>query len=280
MRVHQIRVDFAVTEQVKRYVFVYLIEAKSCYLIDSGVYGSEEQIAEYMKTIGRDISEVKAIFLTHAHPDHIGTAAWFQEHTGCKIYASQGERVWIENIDQQYQERPIPNFYKLVGKSTKVDMTVQDEDLIPLEDDLNIQVVSTPGHSVDGVSYRLGNSLFLGDAIPVKGDIPIYINVRDTLKTLQTIRDLDGICNYYPAWDHTYSVSDIDDSDIDEKINDAEHIICTLEEQVQTILEIDKATDITIITNLICERLKMPYLKENPLFRKTIWAHCLNHGNF
>ena len=66
MRVHQIRVDFVVTEQVKRYVFVYLIEAKSCYLIDSGVYGSEEQITQYMKKIGRDISEVKAVFLTHA----------------------------------------------------------------------------------------------------------------------------------------------------------------------------------------------------------------------
>ena len=275
MRVHQIRVDFAVTEQVKRYVFVYLIEAKSCYLIDSGVYGSEEQITQYMKTIGRNISEVKAVFLTHAHPDHIGTAAWFQEHTGCKIYASQGERAWIENIDQQYQERPIPNFYKLAGKSTEVDVTVQNGDLIPLEENLNIQVISTPGHSVDGVSYRLGKSLFLGDAISVKDDIPIYINVHDTFKTLQTIRDLDGICNYYPAWDHTYSVSDID-----EKINDAERIVCTLDEQVHTILEDGKETDITVITNLVCERLKMPYLKENPLLRKTIWAHCLNHGNF
>lgn len=48
MRIHQIRVDFAVTEQVKRYVFVYLIEAKACYLVDSGVYGSEEQITQYM----------------------------------------------------------------------------------------------------------------------------------------------------------------------------------------------------------------------------------------
>lgn len=38
--------------------------------------------------------------------------------------------------------------------------------------------------------------------------------------------------------------------------------------------------DITIITNLVCERMKQPYLKENPLFRTTIWAHCLNHDVF
>lgn len=98
-------------------------------------------------------------------------------------------------------------------------MTVRNGDLIPLEENLNIQVISTSGHSVDGVSCRLGKSLFLGDAIPVKGDIPIYINVRDTLKTLQTIRNLDGICNYYPEWDHTYSVSDIDEKSMMQNVS-------------------------------------------------------------
>ena len=43
-------------------------------------------------------------------------------------------------------------------------------------------------------------------------------------------------------------------------------------------IETEKTTDINIITNLVCERLKMPYLKENPLFRNTILAHCFDHG--
>lgn len=172
-------------------------------------------------------------------------------------------------------ERPIPNFYKLAGKSAKVDVTVRDGDTIFLEDGMGIQVVSTPGHSADGVSYRLGNSLFIGDAIPVKGDIPIYINAGDALRTLHTIRELDGIHDYYPAWDRTYAVSDIN-----EKIDDAVHIIRTLDEQVKTILETDKAADIAAITDMVCEGLNMPYLKENPLFLRTIMAHCLSCSDF
>lgn len=70
--VHQIRIDFQVTKRIKRYVYVYLIEGKYCYLIDSGVAGSEKVILKYMESIGRKITEIKGIFLTHAHPDHIG----------------------------------------------------------------------------------------------------------------------------------------------------------------------------------------------------------------
>lgn len=108
--VHQIKIEFSITEKIKRFVYIYLITGKSCYLIDSGVKGSEKIISTYMKQIGRNIKEIKAIFLTHSHPDHIGGAAAIKEITNCTIYANDRTRRWSENIDLQFKERPIPNF--------------------------------------------------------------------------------------------------------------------------------------------------------------------------
>lgn len=275
MKIHQIKIDFQVTEQIKRYVFVYLVEAKFCYLIDSGVYGSEKQIGDYMRSIGRDISEIKGIFLTHAHPDHIGTVAWFKEYVGSRIYASAGERRWIEDIDLQYRERPIPNFYKLAGNSANVDMEVKNGDTICLKENLEINVIATPEHSVDEISYRLGDCLFVGDAIPVKDNIPIYINKRDTLKTLQKIRDIKGVRFYYPAWDSIYL-----DSSINGKLDDALAIVKVLDKQVQTVRRTTLDRDIAVITDKVCENMKMPYLKENPLFMRTIAAHILENESY
>lgn len=51
--VYQMRIDFQVTEQVKRFVYVYLITGKYCYLVDAGVSGSERIIEEFMKETGR-----------------------------------------------------------------------------------------------------------------------------------------------------------------------------------------------------------------------------------
>ena len=36
-KIHQIRIDFNVTEKIMRYVYVYIIEAGDCYMIHSGV---------------------------------------------------------------------------------------------------------------------------------------------------------------------------------------------------------------------------------------------------
>lgn len=41
MKIHQIKIDFNVTEDVKRYV--YVLEGKNLYLIDSGVADSQKK---------------------------------------------------------------------------------------------------------------------------------------------------------------------------------------------------------------------------------------------
>ena len=262
MKVHQIKIDFNVTEQIRRFVYVYIIEAQHCYLIDSGVYGCESQIIDYLKQIGRDISDIKGIFLTHAHPDHIGSAAWFQENTSCRVYASEGERRWIEDIDLQFKERPIPNFYNLAGQSSKVDVVVADGDMICLEDGLDIKVIGTPGHSADGLSFLTGDVLFIGDAVPVKGDIPIFVDEQATRNTLERLSQFSDIENYYPAWDHTYSKEEMT-----EKLESAKELLNMLKAAV---MEMDDGMALTDLVDGVCETLKMPMLKMNPLFATTI----------
>ena len=265
LKIHQIKVNFQVTEQIKRFVYLYIIEADALYMIDSGVYGCEKQVMEYLSAIGRNTSEIKCIFLTHAHPDHIGSAAWFQEHTNCNIYASEGERRWIEDIDLQFKERPIPNFYRLAGKSSRVDVVVKDRDEFFFEDGVMVRAIRTAGHSCDEVSYLIGDKMFIGDSVPVKGDIPIFIDEQEIRKTMNILNEQENINTFYPAWDQTYSRETMK-----EKLEEAGELIDQLKD---TVALLDDGADLMILVDRVCEKMKMPMLKGNPLFSKTI--ECL-----
>ncbi len=263
MKIKQIKIDFNVTPQIKRYVFVYLINTDTgCYLIDSGVAGSERMIEKAVIESGYRSSDIKAVFLTHAHPDHIGTASYFREKYGAAIYASEGERTWIEDIDLQFAERPIPNFYMLAGRSVAVDYIVKDGDIIALSDKISVHVIGTPGHSVDEVSYRIDDVVFIGDAVPVKGDIPIFINPEETKNSLLRLEELANIKFFYPAWDQTYSAEMFK-----RKINDAQEFVTKLEEVVGNV---DNSIEDLELVDWVCESLNMPMLKTNPLFAKTV----------
>ena len=168
--VHLIRKEFQVTPVVNRYVNIYLIEGqRGCYLIDSGVSGTEILIDEYMNSIGKSIQDIKGLFITHAHPDHIGAANEIKKLSNCIVYAPQKELSWIENIDEQFRERPIPNFYSLLSESVAVDKPIEDGMIFNLEEGVEIACISTPGHSHGSMSFLLNDELiFIGDAIPVR----------------------------------------------------------------------------------------------------------------
>lgn len=267
--IHQVKINFNVTPEIKRFVYVYIIAGeKGCYLIDSGVSGSETIIEKELTQMGRSISDVKALFITHAHPDHIGGAAALKRASGCQIYASAGEASWIANIDLQFKQRPIPDFYQLVSESVSPDHFLAEHDTVILEQGLTLQAISTPGHSADEISFIMDRSAFIGDSVPVRGDIPIYVDVQQLRNSLHKLSAMSEIHTFYPAWDQTYSRIEMQ-----KKIKEALEMIDKIGEVVADVLKRDKKTDPPEIARAVCEKLQMPWLMGNPLFVKTIESH-------
>jgi len=122
--IHALKIPFKLRmgpdKTVDRFVFAYLIFGDQICLIDGGVAGSEAIIFDYIKQAGRDPREVADFIFTHSHPDHIGGGRAIKKQTGCKVAAHIDAKPWIENVDRQYEQRPIGNFYDLVGGSVGV----------------------------------------------------------------------------------------------------------------------------------------------------------------
>ena len=157
--IHALRIPFNITDpsgkMIPRFVYVYLILGEKIYLIDSGVASSEKIILDYLKKIGRSPEEISTLILTHSHPDHIGAAKAIKSITGCIVAAHTAERAWIEDVDLQERERPVPGFQTLVGGSVKVDLVLQDGDILDLGDGNRLHVLHTPGHSPGSISLWL-----------------------------------------------------------------------------------------------------------------------------
>ncbi len=104
MKIHQLKIDFNVTEQISRFVYIYILEADSLYLIDSGVSGCEKDITGYLAGIQRDPSEIRGIFLTHAHVDHAELALALNKEFGTKIYIGEADGERLKGFDKDTKQ--------------------------------------------------------------------------------------------------------------------------------------------------------------------------------
>jgi hydroxyacylglutathione hydrolase len=205
--VHALKIPFQINDpsglNIQRFVYVFLIFGRKICVIDSGVANSEKIIFEYIKILGRNPQDISLLILTHSHPDHIGAAASIKKATDCVVAAHGAEIAWIQNIELQVKERPVPGFYSLVGGSVNVDRLLEDRDCLDLGDCLKLQVIHTPGHSKGSISLWLPHEcvLFSGDNIPLSGDMPIYEDILDSAKSIQKLKSISGIKVLLSSWD-------------------------------------------------------------------------------
>ena len=206
-RIHALKIPFKLQvgpdKTLDRFVFAYLIFGDQICLIDSGVAGSEAIILDYVKQAGRDPREITRLVFTHSHADHIGGSRAIKEQTGCKVAAHIDAKPWIEDVDRQYAERPIGNFYDLVGGSIGIDLGLKDGDQLDLGDGKTLEIFHTPGHSKGAISLldHHDMALFSGDAVPKSGTVPIYEDVATSIQSIQKLKQIKGLKILIASWD-------------------------------------------------------------------------------
>lgn len=190
-----------------RFVYCYLIFGETITMIDSGVAGCGTEIFEAIRAAGRDPHEIGQIILTHAHPDHMGGAWAIQRATGCTIAAHAADRAWIEDLDLQNRERPVPGFESLISGPITIDRELEDGDIITPDTSgdamTELTVIHTPGHSPGSISLFMEDTgiLFSGDAIPVQGGFPIYDDPKVSVASIRQLHELEEVNILFPAWD-------------------------------------------------------------------------------
>jgi glyoxylase-like metal-dependent hydrolase (beta-lactamase superfamily II) len=127
--------------------------ADRALLIDPGDEAPRLQAA--MAELG---VEPEAILLTHTHFDHIGAVAPIARATGVPVYCPRGELAVLEQPDKFFP----PMFGPVEGWTAE--HALDGGRRLQLVG-FDVDVVSTPGHSPDHVTFAIEGALFSGDVL-------------------------------------------------------------------------------------------------------------------
>ncbi|MFA5266785.1 MAG: MBL fold metallo-hydrolase [Methanoregula sp.] len=268
---HPFKIPVAPGIALDRFVYSYILAGETITLIDTGVAGCENAIFDYIRLISRDPREISLIILTHSHPDHIGAAKAIREATGCSVMAHPAERAWIEDVDRQNQERPVPGFSTLVGGSVQLDHELAEGDVIDTDgtEEYEIQVYHTPGHSAGSVSLLIQaeRALFCGDSVPVEGDLPVYDDARQSVRSVKKIQAIRGIRVLLSAWDEPRMG--------DAAYRQMDRAIAYLQKIHETVIAVsaDGTTDPMEIARRAAPLIGLPPQAVTPLLARTLAAN-------
>ncbi|MEM8862693.1 MAG: MBL fold metallo-hydrolase [Chloroflexota bacterium] len=159
-------------------VNAYLIEkGDELILIDTGSPGDEIKISKALAEIGRQVSDLTHIIVTHCHADHAGSLAALQKLTDAPTFMHRIDAKMVEDGRSKRPMKPGPGLLtKLLFRlfiapapehiaPARVDHRIEDGELLTLAGGL--RVIHTPGHSAGhiGLLWETQKVLFAADAI-------------------------------------------------------------------------------------------------------------------
>lgn len=174
---------------------IKLNETDVC-LIDSG--NDKDAAIKVLRIIKENKWNLKAIYNTHSHADHIGGNKYLQDNTGCKIYTTEIESIFAKNTILEptllYGGFPIKELKNKFLMAKESDIEVIKTDNIPE----SIQIIPLKGHSLDMIGFKtIDNVVYLADCIFSEETLDKYkisyiYDVGAFLKTLEYIMTIEA----------------------------------------------------------------------------------------
>ncbi len=201
-------------------------------MIDTGYEHSLKSVEAKLHKKGINLSDIKYVFLTHAHDDHAG---FLNELLG----ANADLQVIMSNKSMSTLKKGQNSFEggcstvlawifcKLMGLAGKAEhrfpiiedkyndrfMEITETNKTEIENILQGKILETPGHTADSISLKLGNIIFCGDAamngFPSIKRLIIWIEDKASFETSWETLIAEDVDAIYPAHGNPFPKSDL-----------------------------------------------------------------------
>lgn len=191
---------------IRGLVNVYVFETTDgLAVLDTGFPNSAPKILAGVRALDRQPSDVRHIVLTHAHPDHIGSAAALKRETGATVWAHPIDTPIIEAGTGFRPVTASPGLRNhlitrlVLGRittvePTKVDQMIEDGDSLPFLPDLT--AIHAPGHCAGQVAFhwrRHGGALFTADTCVNQTGLGLPAAVEDLALARKSLAKLTAL---------------------------------------------------------------------------------------
>lgn len=216
-----------------RIMNTYVYDTPEGYImIDTGYEHSLKSVEKKLSKKNIRLSDIKYVFLTHAHDDHAGFLnELLGKNKDLKVIMSDKAMPTLKrgqnSFDGGCSTLLALVFCKLMGLFGKAEhrfpiiesrhekrfIEVTETNKSDLETILNGKILFTPGHTADSISLKIGNLIFCGDAamngIPSMNRFIIWIeNVKEFENSWDVMISENGDM-IYPAHGKPFDVSDL-----------------------------------------------------------------------
>ncbi len=155
----------------------YVIEGNDVTIVDPGCYGSLSYLEQGLEQLGRSLTDVARIVVSHGHMDHDGSCPPVIRKSGAELWAHEiyGFMLQADRRDVERDWRKEVQGFDLFEKSDTMTRANEHRKLNrdlklshPVTDGLQANGLTfyyTPGHSADELCILFDQVLFSGDHI-------------------------------------------------------------------------------------------------------------------